>query len=161
MTRYYTYHDAPTGRLLLASDGHALTDLHMVGGKHVPAIGADWVRDDDRAPFPLVRRELDAYFAGRLRVFTTPIALHGTDFQKAVWQALLRIPYGETRSYGQQAAMIGRPRATRAVGAANGRNPISIIVPCHRVVGSDGTLTGYGGGMDNKRLLLRREGVAA
>ena len=161
MTRYYTYHDAPTGRLLLASDGHALTDLHMVGGKHVPVIGADWVRDDDRAPFPLVRRELDAYFGGRLRVFKTPIALHGTDFQKAVWQALLRIPYGETRSYGQQAAMIGRPRATRAVGAANGRNPISIIVPCHRVLGSDGTLTGYGGGMDNKRLLLRREGVAA
>jgi O-6-methylguanine DNA methyltransferase len=105
-------------------------------------------------------RELDAYFAGKLRQFTVPLDLRGTAFQLRVWQLLCEIPYGETRSYGQIAQALGNPKATRAVGQANGRNPIAIIVPCHRVIGSDGGLTGYGGGLHRKRALLDLESAA-
>jgi methylated-DNA-[protein]-cysteine S-methyltransferase len=105
----------------------------------------------------LAQRELDAYFAGVLREFTVKLAPQGTGFQKKVWAALLTIPYGATRSYGQQAAAIGAPKASRAVGAANGRNPIAIIIPCHRVIGANGSLTGFGGGMERKRILLDLE----
>ncbi len=106
-------------------------------------------------------RQLATYFAGELRSFDLPLAPAGTDFQRAVWRALLDIPFGETRSYADIARAIGNPAAVRAVGLANGRNPISIVVPCHRVIGSDGSLTGYGGGLDRKRGLLRHEGIAA
>ena len=102
-------------------------------------------------------RQLSAYFDGSLRVFSVPLAFEGTPFQRSVWQALLTIPYGETRTYGEIARQIGNPAAVRAVGAANGRNPISIIVPCHRVIGADGSLTGYGGGVEAKRWLLGHE----
>lgn len=159
MTTYYTLHDSPTGELLLMSDGKALTDLHMTAGKYVPATGKDWLRDDALPVFALARRELDAYFAGDLRRFTVPLAPRGTDFQRRVWKALTEIPFGQTRSYGQQAAMIGQPTAVRAVGSANGKNPIGIIVPCHRVIGANGTLTGYAGGLHNKELLLKLEGI--
>jgi methylated-DNA-[protein]-cysteine S-methyltransferase len=104
-----------------------------------------------------VRRQLDAYFAGRLRVFELPLAPQGTEFQRTVWDALLRIPYGETTSYGALARSLGKPEASRAVGLANGRNPIPIVIPCHRVIGSGGSLTGYGGGLDLKRRLLALE----
>ena len=104
-----------------------------------------------------LRREIDLYFSGQLREFSVPLDMAGTQFQKSVWQALLTIPYGQTRSYKQQALMIGQPKAVRAVGMANGANPISIVIPCHRVIGADGRLTGYGGGLWRKRFLLDLE----
>ena len=145
-----TIHDSPIGPLTLASNGVALTQLEFEGGKYAleqyPP-GADKVLDQ-------ARRELDAYFGGSLRAFKVKVAPEGTDFQRKVWAALQTIPYGETRSYAQQARAIGAPKATRAVGAANGRNPIAIIIPCHRVIGANGSLTGFGGGMERKQILL-------
>jgi methylated-DNA-[protein]-cysteine S-methyltransferase len=117
--------------------------------------GADWV--EDAARFEEARRQLDEYFAGHRAEFDLPLSPRGTAFQREVWAALQTIPYGEVRSYGQIAAQIGRPGASRAVGLANGRNPISVIVPCHRVIGASGALTGYGGGLPRKRLLLDLE----
>jgi methylated-DNA-[protein]-cysteine S-methyltransferase len=148
-----TIYDSPVGPLTLASNGEALIQLEFENPKHpLPGypLGADKVLDQ-------ARRELDSYFAGRLRVFKVKVAPSGTPFQKKVWQALLTIPYGATRTYGQQAAAIGRPKASRAVGAANGRNPVAIIIPCHRVIGSNGSLTGFGGGMERKQILLELE----
>ena len=159
MTTYYQLHDSPTGELLLLSNGEALTALHMTAGKYVPAMRADWVREA-RPVFTQTKRELDAYFQGKLRAFTIPLAPHGTDFQKRAWIALSQIPYGQTRTYGQQAQSIGSPAAVRAIGAANGKNPIGIIVPCHRVIGANGALTGYAGGLHNKEYLLKLEGIA-
>lgn len=159
MTIYCDLHDSPTGELLLMSDGNALTDLHMTAGKYVPKSSADWVRDERLPLFTQTKRELDAYFQGKLRAFTMPLAPRGTDFQKRAWIALTKIPYGETRTYGQQAQICGQPSAVRAIGAANGKNPIGIIVPCHRVIGANGTLTGYAGGLHNKEFLLKLEGI--
>ena len=159
MTTYYQLHDSPTGELLLLSNGVALTALHMTAGKYVPATSSDWVRDERLPVLTQTKRELDAYFLGKLRTFTMPLAPHGTDFQKRAWIALTKIPYGETRSYGQQAHSIGSPAAVRAIGAANGKNPIGIIVPCHRVIGANGSLTGYAGGLHNKEFLLKLEGI--
>ena len=113
----------------------------------------------DRPPLPEVRRQLAEYFAGARRAFALPLAPAGTEFERRVWQALSAIPYGETRSYAEVAREIGRPEACRAVGRANGRNPIAVVIPCHRVIGSDGSLTGYGGGLELKRLLLDLEGA--
>ena len=159
MTTYYQLHDSPTGELLLLSNGVALTALHMTAGKYVPATSSDWVRDERLPVLTQTKRELDAYFLGKLRTFTMPLAPPGTDFQKRAWIALTKIPYGETRSYGQQAHSIGSPAAVRAIGAANGKNPIGIIVPCHRVIGANGSLTGYAGGLRNKEFLLKLEGI--
>lgn len=159
MTTYYLLHDSPVGELLLVCDGEAITDLHIMAGKYVPAVASDWIHDQRQAVLQQAQRELDGYFAGRLRTFMVPLAPHGTDFQKLAWSALAKIPFGETRTYAQQAHAIGRPTAVRAVGAANGKNPIGIIVPCHRVIGANGTLTGYAGGLGNKALLLKLEGV--
>lgn len=148
-----TVYDSPCGPLTLISNGAALTDLQFENPRYpyTPApLGSDAILDK-------ARRQLDQYFAGKLRVFELPLAPKGTPFQQRVWQALLAIPYGATRSYGQQAVAIGSPQASRAVGLANGRNPISIIIPCHRVIGSKGALTGYGGGMERKQLLLDLE----
>jgi len=151
----HTTVDSPIGELLLTSDGEALTGLYMAGGRHALVAADDWNRDDD--PFDDVRAQLAAYFAGELTDFDVPLAPAGTPFQLSVWRALEEIPYGQTRSYGQLAARVGNVRACRAVGLANGRNPISIIVPCHRVIGASGTLTGYGGGLERKRHLLAME----
>ena len=159
MTTYYQLHDSPTGELLLLSNGVALTALHMTAGKYVPATSSDWVRDERLPVLTQTKRELDAYFLGKLRTFTMPLAPQGTDFQKRAWIALTKIPYGETRSYGQQAHSIGSPAAVRAIGVANGKNPIGIIVPCHRVIGANGSLTGYAGGLHNKEFLLKLEGI--
>lgn len=148
-----TVYESPCGPLTLISNGAALTDLQFENPRYTYApapAGSDSILDQ-------ARRQLDQYFAGKLRVFDLPLAPQGTPFQQRVWQALLTIPYGMTRSYGQQAAAIGSPQASRAVGLANGRNPISIIVPCHRVIGANGSLTGYGGGMARKQLLLELE----
>lgn len=142
--------DSPIGALLVAGDGDALTAVHMDGSP-----GPGWRRD--RTALREATSQLRAYFAGELREFDLPLAPHGTPFQQAVWAALREIPYGHTISYAELAAAVGRPRSARAVGAANGRNPIAVVVPCHRVIGASGALTGYGGGLDRKRLLLDLE----
>lgn len=146
--------DSPIGPLTLAGHGRTLTHLLMSDHAHTPD-RTGWRRDD--TAFPEAVEQLRAYFAGELTEFDLDLELVGTDFQRRVWAALLTVPYGETRSYGQIAKQLGVPQASRAVGLANGRNPISIIVPCHRVIGSNGSLTGYGGGIDRKRALLDLE----
>jgi methylated-DNA-[protein]-cysteine S-methyltransferase len=157
MTLYSTV-SSPIGELMLCGDAHALTALHLPG--HWPKPGAGWHRDDER--FADVARQLREYFAGERTTFDVPLKLRGGPFELEVWSELERIPYGETTSYGEIARRVGKPHASRAVGAANGRNPVAIIVPCHRVIGSNGTLTGYGGGLERKRALLDLEsGIAS
>lgn len=146
-------HDSPIGPLTLHSDGVGLTGVEFDQPKY-PLPQSP--RGDDKI-LTLARRELDAYFAGRLKAFSVALAPRGTPFQLKVWAALRAIPYGVVRTYGQQAALIGSPKAFRAVGLANGKNPISIIVPCHRVIGADGGLTGFGGGVERKKFLLDLE----
>lgn len=155
----YTYADSPLGPLLLVRDEVGLTGLYLPDHKHPVHVAPDWQRDD--TAFEDVRTQLAEYFAGNRREFDLPLHAAGTTFQQRVWAALTEIPYGETTSYGQTAAAIGAPEAARAVGLANGRNPISIVVPCHRVVGANGALTGYGGGLDAKRWLLAHEAAHA
>lgn len=152
--RYRTV-DSPVGPLTVAGSGSTLMHLRMADQTHEPD-RSGWQPADPGA-FADVVGQLEAYFDGSLTEFDVDLRLDGTDFQRRVWTVLRTIPYGETRSYGDIAAQIGAPGAARAVGLANGRNPISIIVPCHRVVGSTGGLTGYGGGIDRKRTLLALE----
>jgi methylated-DNA-[protein]-cysteine S-methyltransferase len=151
---HYRSIDSPIGPLALAGRGGVLTHLRMINQTYEPN-RTDWV-PDDRA-FPDAVAQLEAYFAGQRTEFDLELSLAGSEFQRRVWQALLTIPYGETRSYGQIAEQIGASGAARAVGLANGHNPIAIIVPCHRVIGASGSLTGYGGGLDRKRSLLELE----
>jgi methylated-DNA-[protein]-cysteine S-methyltransferase len=148
--------DSPIGPLTVVADGGSLAGLYMDLQRHRPAQETFGVPSDSTgiAPYTEVAEQLKAYFAGELTRFEVPLAMRGTPFQRRVWDALQEIPYGETVSYGELAQEIGRPSASRAVGLANGRNPISVIVPCHRVVGSSGGLTGYGGGLERKRYLL-------
>jgi methylated-DNA-[protein]-cysteine S-methyltransferase len=173
--RAHTVVDSPVGPItLLATDGR-LTGLYLSERRYPPApeefgteqsgteqsgteqSGTEQSEAPVAGPFAAAAAQLGAYFAGRLTSFDLPVTMIGTAFQRLVWSALLDIPYGTTVSYGELAALIGRPSAARAVGLANGRNPVSIIVPCHRVVGSDGSLTGYGGGLERKRYLLDLE----
>ena len=147
----YTQIPSPIGPLLLDGTEDALQGLHMAPAAPLPG----W--RSAREPFAGAIEQLEQYFAGDRIEFDLELDMQGTAFQKDVWNALLTIPYGETRSYGEIARQIGRPDRARAVGAANGSNPTSIIVPCHRVIGSDGSLTGYGGGLDRKRFLLELE----
>lgn len=143
------------GDLLVALNARGLVHVDFVAGLRALPDMSGWHQDSEAlAPY---LAEFAAYFAGRLQRFTLPLAAHGTAFQQAVWQALCDIPYGETRSYGDIARAIGKPAAVRAVGAANGRNPLSIIVPCHRVIGQNGSLTGYAGGLPIKQQLLALE----
>lgn len=141
--------DSPVGQLLLRAENGALTEIRF-GGEETDACGEDPVLEQ-------AAEELAEYFSGKRRMFTVPVCLTGTDFQKQVWAALQEIPYGATATYGEIAQKIGRPKACRAVGMANHRNPVSIIVPCHRVIGSSGALTGYGGGLEAKAFLLALE----
>lgn len=157
MTYLYTSTESPIGPLTLVSDGENLVGLYMQIHRHAPEQGQGWTRDDEAKPFAQARKELADYFAGTLTSFSTPVRAAGTPFQERVWAALMEIPYGETWSYGQLAAHIGNPDASRAVGLANGRNPVSILIPCHRVIGANGKLTGYGGGLDRKETLLALE----
>ena len=152
---YYCYLNSPIGDLLLAGDDEALTLVGFPKGKMRHDPDPDWIFNEK--PFVAVREQLLEYFAGDRKNFDLPLHLSGTEFQVRVLEELQRIPYGETRSYGDIAKRIGRPKAVRAVGAANGRNPIPIIIPCHRVIGSTGDLTGFGGGLDTKEALLRLE----
>lgn len=156
----FARYDAPVGGLLLVGEvsarSFALAGLYFDGAAHAAGVIPDGAREDRRA-FAGVMKQLDAYFAGRRTSFDVALSPRGTAFQRDVWRALASIPYGETTTYAEIARAIGRPRAVRAVGAANGRNPLSIVVPCHRVIGKDGTLTGYAGGVENKRSLLDLE----
>ncbi|GAB1338730.1 methylated-DNA--[protein]-cysteine S-methyltransferase [Streptomyces sp. E-15] len=150
--KQHTVIDSPYGPLTLVADDGVLCGLYMTDQRHRPPQETFGARDDGLCG--AAREQLSAYFAGELTEFTLDVRLHGTPFQRLVWERLTRIPYGETRTYGQLADELGNPRASRAVGLANGRNPVGIIVPCHRVIGAGGGLTGYGGGLDRKRRLL-------
>ncbi|WNI21330.1 methylated-DNA--[protein]-cysteine S-methyltransferase [Streptomyces sp. ITFR-16] len=154
-TRQHTVVDSPYGPLTLVATDGVLAGLYMSGQRHRPP--EETFGEPDPRPFTEAVRQLDAYFAGELRQFDLPLRLDGTPFQRSVWDQLQQIPYGETRSYGELAENLGRPGASRAVGLANGKNPVGIIVPCHRVIGASGSLTGYGGGLDRKQRLLAFE----
>ena len=153
---YFRFHDRPTGSLLRAGDDAGLRMLYMDTERHGYP-NPDW--QPASRQFDEACRQLDRYFEGRLKRFDLPLAPRGTPFQQRVWQALLEIPYGHTTSYSELAERIGNPKSVRAVGTANGANPISIIIPCHRVIGRDGSLTGYAGGLARKALLLKLEGA--
>jgi methylated-DNA-[protein]-cysteine S-methyltransferase len=157
--RVHTAVDSPIGPLLVVAQDGAVCRLDMLDDPDVEATADVGVRDD--AMLVEARAQLAAYFAGQRRTFDLPLRLEGTDFQRRVWAALQEIPYGETVSYGELAARLGSPGASRAVGLANGRNPVAVIVPCHRVIAADGTLGGYGGGLERKRRLLDLEQVHA
>ena len=152
---YYSYLTSPLGTLLIAGDSAGLRLIHFQRGpqQHRPA--PDW--QEDRRPLGAALTQLEAYFAGALRQFTLDLAPRGTPFQQAVWRALQDIPYGETTSYGTLARQLGKPQAARAVGAANGQNPLAVVIPCHRVISSTGKLIGYAGGLDIKQALLAFE----
>ncbi|MFF3619759.1 methylated-DNA--[protein]-cysteine S-methyltransferase [Streptomyces sp. NPDC002467] len=153
--KQHTVVDSPYGPLTLVATEGVLSGLYMTGQRHRPAEESFGERvAASEEPFPEVVRQLTAYFAGKRTSFDLPLRLEGTEFQRSVWDQLVRIPYGETWSYGELAARLGKPGASRAVGLANGKNPVGIIVPCHRVIGASGGMTGYGGGLDRKVRLL-------
>ena len=151
----YRHLDSPLGPLLVTRDGAGITGLFLPTGRRPKQVAPSWTRDD--AAFADIAGQLAEYFAGDRHDFELPLAPHGSAFQLRVWQALRAIPYGETTSYGAIARGLGVPEGARAVGLANGQNPISIVVPCHRVIGADGSLTGYGGGLPAKQWLLAHE----
>jgi methylated-DNA-[protein]-cysteine S-methyltransferase len=154
---YYQWFESPVGRLLLTSDGEALTGLYLQEQKYFPTQTEDWQIAESLTLFRQTELQLTEYFAHQRQSFDLPLNLQGTVFQQQVWQLLTQIPFGETITYGTLAKRTGHPTASRAVGAANGRNPISIIVPCHRVIASNGALTGYAGGVNRKQWLLEHE----
>ncbi|MGK6320572.1 methylated-DNA--[protein]-cysteine S-methyltransferase [Sphingomonas sp. DT-204] len=153
--------DSPVGELMLVASDKGLAAILWEGDDPARVPLGTMVEAADDPLLCEAARQIDRYFAGELKAFDLPLDFRGTDFQKSVWAALLTIPFGETRSYGEIARQLGRPSASRAVGAANGRNPISIIAPCHRVIGSNGALTGFAGGLEAKAMLLRLEGRGA
>jgi methylated-DNA-[protein]-cysteine S-methyltransferase len=155
--QYYDYYQSPRGCVLLVAGDNALTGLYFIGQKYQPSIDSEWKRDERHAPLRQAKRELQEYFDGKRTRFTVKLALQGTPFQRAVWKAIAGVGFGKTIPYAELARRAGRPGSARAVGAATGRNPIGIIVPCHRIVGSNGTLTGYAGGLAKKRALLALE----
>ena len=154
---YYTFADTPAGTLLCTSDGAVITGLHWKVFKRAPSVGPTWIEDKSR--FQEVLRQLDEYFAGERQTFDVAHEARGTEFQMSVWRELAKIPYGTKSSYQAVAQAVGRPAAVRAVGTAVGSNPISIIVPCHRVLTSVGRLGGYAGGLPSKMHLLDLEGI--
>lgn len=154
---YYQTIDSPVGPLWLVCDEHALTGLYLEGQKYFPTNTQDWLKDPQHPLLVQTNTQLDEYFARQRQMFDLPFAPTGTAFQKQVWRCLSQIPFGTTISYGDLAQRLGKPTAFRAVGAANGRNPLSIIVPCHRVIAANRSMTGYAGGIDRKRWLLNHE----
>lgn len=154
--------DSPIGRLRLVATDQGLSRLLFDGQADADLRSdGDSTRTDDHPVLAAATTQLEEYFAGQRQEFDVPLDLAGTEFQRAAWSALASVPYGETRSYRQQAEAVGRPKAVRAIGAANGRNPVPIVLPCHRIVGSDGSLTGYGGGLPIKEYLLNHEQAQA
>lgn len=159
-----TYCNTPLGRMLATAEDSALTGLYFIGQRHFPEAGGGWREAADARPFAQLRRQLDEYFAGLRLTFDLPMnpgGRRGTPFQRAVWDAIAAVPLGATTTYAALAARCARPAAARASGAATGRNPISLLIPCHRIVGSDGALTGYAGGLPRKRALLAFESAVA
>ena len=154
----YQYIDSPVAPLLLAADEHGLRLVEFHTPRHPMARGPEW-SEGDHPTLRAARVQLEEYFAGTRARFELPLAPHGTPFQKQVWHTLAGIPYGQTISYAQLAQRVDKPTAMRAVGAANGRNPLPIVLPCHRVIGKDGSLTGFGGGLPTKQFLLQLEGA--
>jgi len=154
----YTTIDSPIGPLLLAASDDGLRTIEFDAARHPVKREADWI-DGDHPLLQRARQQLGEYFAGKRRSFDLPLDPRGTEFQRMTWQALTTIPYGETISYAELASRVQRPKAMRAVGSANGRNPLPIVVPCHRVIGADGSLTGFGGGLPTKQFLLELEGA--
>jgi methylated-DNA-[protein]-cysteine S-methyltransferase len=157
--KHYDFYDGPQGRMLLVASDRGLCGVYFDGQKHLPDIDPEWRRDPDDATLDQARRELAEYFGGGRRRFEIARAPDGTPFQHAVWNAISTVAFGETISYGELARRAGSPGSARAAGAATGRNPISVIVPCHRIVGSNGSLTGYAGGLARKRALLALESL--
>lgn len=155
----YTVFESPLGAMRITSNGQAITAIGFPGQKHGIETQPDWRRDDEAPELAATRAQLAEYFAGRRRDFDLPLQPAGTRFQRSVWRALERVRYGRTSTYGELARVLQRPAAARAVGAAVGRNPIAIVLPCHRIIGADGSLTGYAGGLDRKTQLLTLEGV--
>jgi methylated-DNA-[protein]-cysteine S-methyltransferase len=155
---YYDYYEGPRGRMLLVADDQALRGVYFVGQKYRPRIAPEWRRDERHALLRQTKRELAEYFGGKRTRFTVKLAPQGTPFQRAVWKAIAGVGFGRTIRYAELARRAGRPGSARAAGAATGRNPIGIIVPCHRIVGTNGALTGYAGGLAKKRGLLALEG---
>ena len=153
----YSWIASPLGNVLLVATGDGLRGVYFHDQKYVPTVDPAWKRDDDAPLLRAARRQIDEYFSGARDRFDLPLAPVGTPFQRAIWNAIAEVPRGATRTYTQLAARVGRPDCARAAGSATGRNPLSIIVPCHRIVGSDGSLTGYAGGLDRKRYLLAHE----
>lgn len=158
--RVHTVVPSPVGDLILVADDGALVGLYIDGQRHLPA-SHQFGERDDAAPFDAAREQLAEYFAGTRTAFDLPLAPQGDEFRQRVWTLLREIPFGETRSYGDLARELGDRNLAQAVGAANGRNPIAIVVPCHRVIGADGSLTGYAGGLERKRFLLDHEAKVA
>lgn len=154
---YYTQIESPLGPLLLAADESGVREIRFVNGRIPQKPESDWIRNDHDQSLPELAEQLNAYFSGKLEKFELVLSPQGTSFQRSVWNKLCDIPYGETTSYGEIARRIGNPQASRAVGLANGSNPIPIVIPCHRVIGSNGKLTGYGGGISIKEKLLALE----
>ncbi|AZM37704.1 MAG: methylated-DNA--[protein]-cysteine S-methyltransferase [Acinetobacter sp.] len=157
MQLVYMYMDSPVGALKLVAHDHALVAVMWDNEDHKRVRLAELIEDHQHPMLLRVKKQLEQYFAGQRQQFDLPLDFQGTDFQQQVWQTLLTIPYGETRSYKEIAVQIGNEKAVRAVGAANGKNPISIIAPCHRVIGSSGALVGFAGGLDKKQILLSLE----
>jgi methylated-DNA-[protein]-cysteine S-methyltransferase len=154
---YYDLYESPHGRMLLVADAEGLSGVYFDGQKYLPRVGREWLRDARHAPLRQAKRELAEYFGAERERFETALAPEGTAFQRSVWKAISTVGFGKTITYAELARRAGVPGSARAAGAATGRNPISIIVPCHRIVGSDGSLTGYAGGLDRKRALLALE----
>ena len=158
MTRYARF-ASPLGPVVAITEHDGLTHVDFVGAKYERAIADDWIHDPDAPALAACREQLAQYFAGERKTFDLPLAPRGSEFQHRVWREIARVPYGKTITYAELAKRAGAPRQARAAGAATGRNPIGVVVPCHRIVGSDGSLTGYAGGLERKRGLLELEGA--
>ncbi len=155
--RYYDFYESPHGEMLLVADGEGLSGVYFGGQKYYPQVAPQWRRDAQHAPLRQAKHELAEYFGGERKRFEVALAPAGTPFQRAVWKAISSVGFGQTITYGELANRAGCPGSARAAGAATGRNPIGVIVPCHRIVGADGSLTGYAGGLAIKRVLLALE----
>ena len=154
---YYDFHESPYGQMLLVAADEGLSGVYFDGQKYLPAVASQWLRDAQHASLLQAKRELSEYFGGERKRFEVALAPEGTPFQRSVWKAISTVSFGQTISYAELARRAGQPGSARAAGAATGRNPIGVIVPCHRIVGADGSLTGYAGGLDVKRALLALE----
>ena len=161
MMRYYDFYESPYGQMLLVANDAGLAGVYFDGQKYLPTVASQWRRDPDQAGLRQAQRELTEYFAGKRKRFGLALAPEGTPFQRSVWTAISSVEFGETISYGELAERAGCPGSARAAGAATGRNPIGVIVPCHRIVGANGSLTGYAGGLERKRALLALESRSA